>query len=184
MPLWRNGRCGRLAGVVELVDAPDLSAPYKTSGKIAHRLWFSAENYKQVCTATRERAAHPPKPCWKWECEQLHDFVLFMVNTGLRPDEAARLQFRDVEIVKDAGTQETILEISVRGKRGVGFCKSMPGAVLPFGRMCKRKRVAEKKAKKLMERHRFHQCARACLAPAHRPAVSGFAGASPQCRAQ
>ena len=41
-------------------------------------------------------------------------------------------------IVEDAGTGETILEISVRGKRGVGYCKSMPGAVLPFNRLKKR----------------------------------------------
>lgn len=32
-----------------------------------------------------------------------------------------------------------ILEIEVRGKRGVGYCKSMPGAVLPFQRTRKRK---------------------------------------------
>ena len=67
-----------------------------------------------------------------------------MVNTGLRPDEAGRLQFRDVEVVKDAGSKETILEISVRGKRGVGYCKSMPGAVVPFrAAMQARKRLAD-----------------------------------------
>jgi integrase len=126
---------------------PDLSAPYKSSGKIAHRAWFSPEEYKQLYTATRERAANPPKPRWTWECEQLHDFVLFMVNTGLRPDEAARLQFRDVEIVKDEATGETILEISVRGKRGVGYCKSMPGAVEPFRRLSKRKRLPHRSLK-------------------------------------
>jgi len=126
---------------------PDLSPPYKASGKISHRAWFTPDEYKQLYTATRERAADPPKPRWTWECEQLHDFVLFMVNTGLRPDEAARLEFRDVETVLDVGTQETILEISVRGKRGTGYCKSMPGAVLPFERMCKRKRVAVKEPK-------------------------------------
>ena len=120
---------------------PNLSAPYRASGKISHRAWFSPEEYKRLYTATRERAEKPPKPRWKWECEQLHDFVLFMVNTGLRPDEAARLEFRDVEIVEDRATQETILEISVRGKRGVGYCKSMPGAVLPFERLRERKRV-------------------------------------------
>lgn len=120
---------------------PDLSPPYKASGKISHRAWFSPEEYKRLYNATRERAENPPKPRWKWECEQLHDFVLFMVNTGLRPDEAARLEFRDVEIVQDKGTGETILEISVRGKRGVGYCKSMPGAVLPFERLRQRKRV-------------------------------------------
>jgi len=119
---------------------PDLSAPYKASGKISHRAWFSPEEYKQLYTATRERAENPPHGRWKWECEQLHDYVLFMVNTGLRPDEAARLEFRDVEIVKDKATNETILEISVRGKRGVGYCKSMPGAVLPFERLKARKR--------------------------------------------
>jgi len=122
---------------------PDLSAPYKASGKISHRAWFSPDEYKTLYNATRERAAEPPKPRWKWECEQLHDFVLFMVNTGLRPDEAARLEFRDVEVVEDHATSETILEISVRGKRGVGYCKSMPGAVLPFERLRQRKRSTE-----------------------------------------
>jgi hypothetical protein len=57
------------------------------------------------------------------------------VNTGLRPDEAWRLQFRDVTIVYDEDLKKTILEIEVRGKRGVGYCKSMPGAVLPFKRL-------------------------------------------------
>jgi integrase len=87
----------------------------------------------------------PPKPRWKWVCEELHDYVLFMVNTGLRPDEARRLEFRDVEIVEDKSTGETILEISVRGKRGVGYFKSMPGAVLPFRRL--RTRFAEREGK-------------------------------------
>jgi integrase len=61
-----------------------------------------------------------------------------MANTGLRPDEANRLQFRDVTIVEDEATRQRILEIEVRGKRGYGFCKSMPGAVLPFERLKKR----------------------------------------------
>ena len=43
-------------------------------------------------------------------------FVLFLANTGLRPDEAKNLQHRDVAIVKDDATGETILEIEVRGK--------------------------------------------------------------------
>jgi integrase len=114
---------------------PDLSPPYKASGKIGHRAWFSPEEYKRLYTATRRRAENPPKPRWKWQCEQMHDYVLLMVNTGLRPDEAGRLEFRDVEIVEDRATDETILEISVRGKRGVGYCKSMPGAVRPFERL-------------------------------------------------
>ena len=118
---------------------PDMSAPYKTSGKVEHRAWFSPEEYKMLYEATRERAKNPPKPRWRAVCETFHDYVLFMGNTGLRPDEASRLELRDVKIVNDESTGERILEIEVRGKRGVGFCKSMPGAILPFERVRKRK---------------------------------------------
>jgi integrase len=96
---------------------PDLSEPYRASGKISHRGWFSPEEYKKLYTATRERAKSPKNNRYKWESEQLHDYVLFMANTGLRPDEANRLEYRDVKIVEDEGSQETILEIEVRGKK-------------------------------------------------------------------
>jgi integrase len=125
---------------------PDISPPYKTSGKVSHRAWFSPEEYKRLYEATRERAKHPLKERWRKACEDLHDYVLFMVNTGLRPDEAARIEFRDVAIVTDEATGERILEIEVRGKRGVGYCKSMPGAVLPFQRVVKRHSLKAKDA--------------------------------------
>ena len=117
---------------------PDLSAPYRTSGKVVHRAWFSPEEYKQFYEATRERAKHPKKERWRSACEDLHDYVLFMVNSGLRPDEAKRIQVRDVEAIVDGGSTDRILHIAVRGKRGVGYCKTMPGAVMPFERMVKR----------------------------------------------
>ena len=124
-----------------LKSLPDLSPPYRGSTKVSHRAWFSHDEYKQLYEATRERAESPPDERWQWECEQLHDFVLFMANTGLRPDEAARLQFRDVEIEKDRATGQTILVIKVRGKRGEGYCKSMPAAVTYFTRLKNRKRL-------------------------------------------
>ncbi len=49
--------------------------------------------------------------------------------------EARRLEFRDVEIVDDEPSGETILEIEVRGKRGFGYCKSLPNAASPFQRL-------------------------------------------------
>ena len=119
---------------------PDLSEPYRSSPKISHRAWFSPEEYKKLYEATRKRAHEPKQARFKWESEQLHDYVLFSANTGLRPDEARRLQFRDVSFVKDEALGQTILEIEVRGKRGVGYCKSMSGAVRPFERLSKRLR--------------------------------------------
>ena len=124
-----------------IAGLPDLSPPYKTSGKIGHRGWFSHEEYRRLYEATRRRAKNPKPPFttrWQWEAEQLHDFVLFMANTGLRPDEAWNLQLRDVSVEKDEATQETILVIEVRGKRGLGLCKSTANAVRPFRRLCKR----------------------------------------------
>jgi integrase len=121
-----------------IAAVPDMSAPYKSSGKISHRAWFAPDEYRRFYEATRERARNPLNERWRWECEQFHDWVLFMANTGLRPDEASNLQYRDVTVILDAATNERILEIVVRGKRGVGYCKSMTGAVLPFQRLRKR----------------------------------------------
>ncbi len=119
-------------------QVPDISAPYKTSGKVKHRAWFSPEEYKMLYEATRKRADNPSRNRYRSIWEDLHDYVLFMANTGLRPDEAGRLEYRDVTIVTDQDLDERLLEIEVRGKRGVGYCKSMTGAILPFQRMQKR----------------------------------------------
>jgi len=128
------------------IDAlPNLSNPYSRQTKVEHRPWFTPKEYQKFYEATRENAQNPKHPRYKWYAEQLHDYVLFMANTGLRPDEAKRLEFRDVEVVEDDMTGETILEIEVRGKRGTGYCKSMPGAVFPFKRL--RDRIKLKKSK-------------------------------------
>lgn len=121
-----------------LTHLPDMTAPYKTGSKVSHRAWFSKEEYARLFQATRARVELHKGKRWQAEAEQLHDYVLFMANTGLRPDEANRLQFRDVEIAEDEETHETILIIEVRGKRGVGYCKSTPSAVHTFERMVKR----------------------------------------------
>ena len=118
-----------------LKHLPDLSMPYGASSKITHRAWFSPEEYRTLYETTRRHARDGKGKPWQWAAEQLHDYVLFMANTGLRPDEANNLQHRDVAIVADDGTGETILEIEVRGKRGVGYCKSTTGAVRPYQRL-------------------------------------------------
>ena len=127
-----------------ITQIPDLSDPYRRHTKVSHRPWFTPKEYKQLYEATRRNATNPKNPRYKWYAEQLHDFVLFMANTGLRPDEVKHLEFRDVEIVTDDWNGEKILEIEVRGKRGVGYCKSMSGAVRPFERLRDRPRPTGK----------------------------------------
>jgi integrase len=123
----------------DLSRMPDMSQPYRMNSKISHRAWFSPDEYKELYKATRERVENPRKKRYQEDYQDLHDYVLFMVNTGLRPDESRRIQFRDVKVVDDRDSGQRILEIDVRGKRGVGFCKSMPGAVHPFQRVMKRR---------------------------------------------
>ena len=118
---------------------PNLSTPYMTQGKRGRRAWFSHEEYKRLYTATRHRIAQGKRRGWKSRYEDLHAFVLIMANTGLRPDEAWNLEFRDVHVEDDYATKATILVIDVRGKVGVGYCKSMPGAVHPFEDLRKRR---------------------------------------------
>ena len=78
----------------------DFSPPYRTQGKIVHRPWFSPEEYKQLYKATRQYAHDSQKKTWQWNAEQVHDYVLFLANTGLRPDGAKNLQHRDVTIAR------------------------------------------------------------------------------------
>ena len=97
---------------------------------------FDSQNHlAHDYTATREYAKDPPQPQYQWNADQVHDLLLFMGNTGMRPDEVKNLQHRDVTVMTDPGSGQEILEIEVRGKRGIGFCKSTTGAVRPYQRL-------------------------------------------------
>jgi integrase len=133
---------------------PDLSAPYNTQAKRDHRAWFGPEEYKQLYEAARKYAREEVLDVYRWDASQVYDFVLFMANTGLRPDEAYNLEHRDVKIVSDAGSREEILEIEVRGKRGSGWCMSMPGAVRPYRRLLERAKPVERESRREGQRRR------------------------------
>jgi len=121
---------------------PTLTPPYKSKGKKARRAWFSPEEYIRLYTATKKRMEECKRPGWELHYADLHDFVLFMANSGLRPDEAINwLELRDVVIERDDATKKEILVIDVRGKTGTGYCKTMPGAVLPFRRLRARRQL-------------------------------------------
>ena len=135
-----------------LEHLPDLSPPYRTQGKIVHRPWFSPEEYKQLYEATRDMRASRSTNITDGMPNRFTTIVLFMANTGLRPDEAKNLQHRDVAIVEDEATGEKILEIEVRGKRGVGYCKSMPSAVRPYERLLARPKPATAESRRARQR--------------------------------
>lgn len=114
---------------------PDLSFDILRKTKVSRRAWFSHKEYERLYTATGRRIEEGGRPGWKSHYEDMHDYVLFQANTGLRPDEAKHVEIRDIEIEYEASIKKEILVIDVRGKTGVGICKSMAGAVLPFKRL-------------------------------------------------
>jgi integrase len=120
---------------------PNLSEPYRPSWKVSHRAWFSAAEYYRLCKATWAYVQSPPAGVRVALCQHLHDYVVFMANTGLRTDEAANLEFRDI-VIDEEEADDPILVIDVRGKTGVGYCKSMPTAVRAFRRILKRAELA------------------------------------------
>jgi hypothetical protein len=75
-----------------------------------------------------------------------------MGNTGMRPDEVGNLQHRDVSVVTDPGSGQEILEIEVRGKRGIGFCKSTAGAVRLYQRLLYRPKPTRETQKRSRSR--------------------------------
>lgn len=121
---------------------PSLSSELLKKTKTSRRAWFSEDEYDRLTKATRKRITEGGRPGYKSHYEDMHDYVLFMANTGLRPDEAANLEIRDVKIIYERENRERILEIDVRGKTGVGICRSTDKAVFPFERLLDR-RIAE-----------------------------------------
>lgn len=133
---------------------PNLSPPYKTQAKRGHRPWFSPEEYKQLYEAARKYAREGVAEYNRWNAEQVYDYILFMGNTGLRPDEAANLEHRDVTIAYDDATGEEILEIEVRGKTGYGPAKSMPSAVRVYRRLLARAKPVHGESRRERQRRK------------------------------
>jgi hypothetical protein len=75
-----------------------------------------------------------------------------MPNTGLRPDETFNLEHRDVTITEDDATEAQILEIEVRGKRGVGRCKSMARAAEVYKRLLARAKPVKQESRRERQR--------------------------------
>lgn len=151
-------------GLGWISHVPSLDMPYKSQTKREHRAWFSPEEYIQLYTATGQKAKDGGRPGWKERYADLHDMVLFLGNSGLRPDELFRLEVRDVAIEWDPATKADILSIDVRGKTGTGYCVTMPGAVEPFRRVLARRTKELKNPPKVWARRK-----RSDKPAAHRP---------------
>lgn len=108
------------------------------------RSHFDEREYKELYTATRANIKKLKKTRWARAAEELHDYVLFVANTGLRIGEARNVRFCDVEIVKEHDAKDRMREVlvirNIKGKRGTGACRSFYGAVPAYRRFVARRK--------------------------------------------
>lgn len=134
------------------IDAcPKFLTERKSSANATPRTWFEPEQYEILYKATRSNIRLLKGTRWHESAKELHEYVLFMANTGLRIGEAKRVRFSDIKFEKDRDSQgrlRTILHINyIYGKRGRGQCKGYFGAVRPFERIIERRGLGDEKWK-------------------------------------
>ena len=131
----------------ELETTPVFLTERKVSSDATPRTWFEPEQYETLYTATRANIAVLKGTRWHTAAMELHDYVLFMVNSGLRIGEAKNLRFCDIELEIDKdrmGRKRPMLIIrNIKGKRGTGACKTYFGAVRPFERIIERRGLTD-----------------------------------------
>lgn len=84
------------------------------SHKESPRPWFSPEEYEQLKNAAELEAKKEPTDLWfKGEriTEEMREFILFMVNTFLRPSDWVELKRKHVKVVTLQKTKDPVLII-------------------------------------------------------------------------
>jgi len=151
-------RRAKLRGELEVT--PVFFTEHKTAASATPRTWFQPEQYVRLYAETRKNIKILKGTRWHTAAMELHDYVLFMSNSGLRVGEGKNLRFSDIKIEKErdkSGKLSPILIIqNIKGKRGTGACKSYFGSVRPFLRIVERRGLKEgwqKSDEKVFQHH-------------------------------
>lgn len=78
-----------------LCDFPRLSAPVNSTG------WFTNEEWKYIQKVAKQWIKEAKNDNERGKRKYVYDFMMFLVHTGMRVDEAKCVRYRDVELDKD-----------------------------------------------------------------------------------
>jgi len=108
----------------DIKQLPQFAAETKSKQSDTYRTWFQDMEYHELLRALVQNVEDHKNTRWKEDAEELLNYVVFVVNTGLRVGEARNVRFCDITIAEDKGG--TYFEIrNIKGKRGEnGECKS------------------------------------------------------------
>ena len=113
------------------------------------RAGLTYEQYKTLQSVSRKRYQSGRTLRIRFERERLHQFIVFMVGTGLRVDECLNLHFEDVQLIDRQKSKQALLnEIKLddnsryylkiwvrKSKTNERFCKSVSSAYFAYKRL-------------------------------------------------
>jgi integrase len=125
--------------ITELPELPKKTVKEKKE-KYNPRSWFNEKEWTVLKKTSLTRRKEGRSWRIREDREQLHDFMIWMVNTGMRVQETLRLRFCDITIKKKEKGKlfpfETVIEVD--GKTGDRITRGLIGSVRAFERICKR----------------------------------------------
>ena len=89
--------------------------------KDTSRTYFTVKEYEKLLSVSRKRIKSiigNNHSLTKFRREYLHQFIVFMVHSGIRTGEAYSLEFKDIKLVKHKQSNKCYCELEVVGKRG------------------------------------------------------------------
>ena len=125
--------------IKELPELPPKTKKERTD-KYNPRSWFNEKEWTLLKKTSLKRCKEGRSWRIREDREQLHDFMIWMVNTGTRVQETLRLRYCDITIKKkEKGKKfpfETVIEVD--GKTGDRTARGLIGSVRAYERICKR----------------------------------------------
>ncbi len=136
----------RLRG--EAISVPQFHTERKAAGEATPRTWFNEQEQLKLKIALHQNIKDKKGTRWEQAAYDLLDYVEFMLNVGMRVDEAKNLRFKDLRKAKEYDENGVLREMlfvdNIVGKRGRGSFKTLFSAVIPFDRIIKRRNLTDR----------------------------------------
>ena len=156
-PAWSEGSFHQHKNAVKLVlkeaqlqkaitQVPRFTDLMKHKKKLTQpRIYFDSEEYRALIKASQANIRNHKRLKTRWvaDAEELHDYIIFMVNAGLRVGESRQMLVSDVKVVTQPDGEE-ICKLTIKaGKRGPGVAVSFTGAPRAFKRILERREISD-----------------------------------------
>ncbi len=122
-------------------EVPTIKSERVKSNQRPH---FTLEEYRNLIRASWSRCKNFPDERTRRQRLLLHNFILIMTNTGLRPVEGMTLRWRDISYHVSPTTKKKHIVLSVRGKNKKRDLIGQPSVSNYVKRMKKRRQEYSK----------------------------------------